>query len=110
MAKRAFKKIQEGLLEALSIAKGEADPSTYRIYVPKDVDVRKIRKKFGLTQQAFAQRFGFNTARLRDWEQGRSHPDGALRAYLLVIEHNPDAVTEALQVVPKAKGRRRAAA
>jgi len=110
MSKRAFSKIQAGLMEALSIAKGEADPSTYRIHVPKEVNVRAIRKKFDLTQQAFAERFGFNLARLRDWEQGRSRPDGALRAYLLVIERKPDAVTEALQAAPKSRGRRRAAA
>src|SRR6267142_7161655 len=105
MSKRAYEKIRAGLVEALAIARGEADPSTYRIHVPDEVDVKAIRKKFGMTQNAFAQRFGFSMARLRDWEQGRSHPDGALRAYLLVIDRRPDAVREALQVASKPRRR-----
>jgi len=103
MSKRAYEKIRAGLVEALAIARGEADPSTYRIHVPDEVDVKAIRKKFGMTQNAFAERFGFSMARLRDWEQGRSHPDGALRAYLLVIDRKPDAVKEALGAVQKSR-------
>ena len=34
--------------------------------------------------------------RIRDWEQGRSKPDGAVRAYLLVIQREPEAVNRAL--------------
>ena len=47
-------------------------------------------------QVEFAAQFGFNAARVRDWEQGRSHPDGALRAYLMVIDGEPELVREAL--------------
>jgi putative transcriptional regulator len=82
--------------EALAIAKGEADPSTYHVYVPSDVDVRAIRRKLGMTQAQFAERFAFSASRLKDWEQGRSKPDGALRAYLLVIERETEAVVRAL--------------
>lgn len=95
--KRLYDDIAEGLREAISVAKGEADPTTYRIHVPVDVDVKSIRKKVGLTQMQFAAQFGFNPARVRDWEQGRSHPDGAVRAYLMVIDRKPEAVKEALQ-------------
>ena len=97
MAKRrAFDKIAEGLNEAIAIARGEADPSTYRVHVPSDIDVKSIRTKFGLTQAEFAAQFGFAVACVRDWEQHRSKPDGATRAYLIVIERKPDAVKEAL--------------
>lgn len=96
MAKRAFARIKAGLEEAVAIAKGEADPATYRIHVPSDLDVRPIRRKTGLTQAEFAERFGFGLARLRDWEQGRSKPDSALRAYLLVIDREHEAVERAL--------------
>jgi hypothetical protein len=30
--------------EALAIGRGEADPATYNMHVPSDVDARKIRK------------------------------------------------------------------
>lgn len=96
MSKRAFEKIRDGLRDAAAFAHGEADESLYQIHVPADVDVKAIRRKIGLTQTEFAARFGFNAARVRDWEQGRSHPDGAVRAYLMVIDRRPDAVREAL--------------
>jgi putative transcriptional regulator len=81
--------------EAHAIARGEADPSTYRIHVP-NVDVKALRRRLRLSQDAFAERYGFTIAHVRDWEQGRSQPDGAVRAYLLVIEREPEAVTRAL--------------
>jgi putative transcriptional regulator len=86
----------EGVRQALAIAKGELDPSTYVIHVPADIDVKAMRRKLGLSQTAFAKRYGFNPARIRDWEQGRSSPDGAVRAYLLVIKKEPEAVARAL--------------
>lgn len=39
--------------EAVAIAKGEADPATYRVHVPAELDVAGIRKGLGLTQAAF---------------------------------------------------------
>jgi putative transcriptional regulator len=91
-----FKGIKAGLLEAVAIAKGEAEPARV-VYVPGRVDVKAIRKKLHMTQSEFAARFSFNVARVRDWEQGRSQPDSALRAYLLVIERQPKAVQKALK-------------
>ena len=96
MTKRAFDKIAAGLRDAIAIAKGEADPSTYRVHVPSDVDVKSLRRRLGLSQEEFAQRYGFTCARVRDWEQGRSKPDGAVRAYLIVIDREPEAVARAL--------------
>ena len=95
--KRLFDDIAKRLSEAIAIAKGEADPSTYRVHVPAKVDVKAIRKKVGLTQLEFAAQYGLNPARVRDWEQGRSQPDGAVRAYLLVIDRDPEAVKKALR-------------
>ncbi len=97
MARKAFEKIAAGLQSAIDIAEGRAARGSYRVHVPPEVDVRAIRRKLKLTQEEFAQRFGFTAARVRDWEQGRSKPDGALRAYLMVIERNPKAVEKALE-------------
>jgi putative transcriptional regulator len=53
-----------------------------------------IRRKLRMSQDTFAQRFGFTAARARDWEQRRPKPDGAIRAYLIGIER--EAVERAL--------------
>lgn len=89
-------RILEGAREALAIARGELDPASYVIHVPDAIDVKALRQKLKLSQAAFARRYGFNPARIRDWEQGRSKPDGAVRAYLLVIKREPEAVERAL--------------
>lgn len=59
-----------------------------------------MRRALGLTQDEFASRFRIPLGTLRDWEQGKSEPDQAARAYLTVIARNPKAVTEALKTTP----------
>lgn len=83
--------------EGRAIARGEADPTTYRVHVPADVDVRKIRKSLKLSQTQFAARFGLPASTIRDWEQHRRKPEGAARVLLQVIKTEPEAVSRALQ-------------
>jgi putative transcriptional regulator len=82
---------------ARKIARGEANPKTYRVHVPSEVDVQAIRKKLKLSQGAFAVRFGIPAATVRDWEQRRRKPEGAARVLLMVIDKEPEAVSRALQ-------------
>jgi len=96
MAKKAFDKIMAGLEDAEAIAKGTADPATYRVHVPDTVDVKAIRERRGLSQQAFAARYGFSVAAVRDWEQGRRVPEAPARSFLIVIDREPEAVDRAL--------------
>ena len=63
-------------------------------------EVKVMRRALGLTQEEFAERFHIPLGTLRDWEQGKSEPDRAARAYLRVIARNPQAVAEALKPVP----------
>jgi putative transcriptional regulator len=58
--------------------------------------LRRLRKRLGLSQAQFAERFHINLARLRDWEQGRHPPDSVALAYLRVIEHDPEGVARVL--------------
>jgi hypothetical protein len=44
------------------------------------------------------QRFRFDIDTLRHWEQGRRIPEGPTRAYLLVIDREPQAVQKALRI------------
>lgn len=94
--KKRRNRILEGAEQALAIVKGDLDPAAYVIHVPDEIDIKALRRKLRLSQVAFAERYGFNVARIRDWEQGRSAPDGAVRAYLLVIMREPEAVDRAL--------------
>lgn len=82
--------------EALAIARGEADPTAYRVHAPSMVDVKGIRENLGLSQAEFAARFGFSVHTLRKWEQGERQPEGPARVLLMVIKANPQAVEDAL--------------
>jgi putative transcriptional regulator len=59
--------------------------------------VKVMRRALKLTQEEFAARFRIPLGTLRDWEQGKTEPDQAARAYLRVIARNPKAVLEALE-------------
>jgi putative transcriptional regulator len=83
-----------GAHQALAYAKGARDG--FVAHVPEQVDVVAIRTRFGLSQGEFAARFGFKLDALQNWEQGRCRPDGAARAFLRVIEREPEAVLRAL--------------
>jgi putative transcriptional regulator len=96
MSRSVADDIRAGLEQALAIANDTADPAGYRIRVPASVDVRAIRRRLGLTQGQFADRFGFTLAAVRDWEQRRRTPEGAARVFLLVIDREPEAVRRAL--------------
>ncbi|MDR1047389.1 MAG: helix-turn-helix domain-containing protein [Treponema sp.] len=84
--------------EAVAISKGELPEDSYKVHIPAKVDVKSIRERMGLSQAAFANRFGLSVFALRNWEQGKRQPDPAARAYLKVIEKAPQAVTEALSM------------
>lgn len=94
----------EGAKQAVAIMRGEADPSTYRVHFG-EIDVREVRKKTGLTQDGFANTFGFSAGSVRDWEQRRVMPDQAARAYLYVIGQKPDMVRETLAPIYQAAKR-----
>ena len=85
------------LKEAIAWASGE--PVRVRVTnvkVPK-TDVRAVRRKLRLSQSQFAAKFGFQPATLRNWEQGRTQPDGPARVLLAVIARHPEAVEDALE-------------
>jgi putative transcriptional regulator len=84
-------RIIEGLEQAVAWTRGEND----RVRVTL-VEVRDVRQKMGLSQAQFATKFGFPPATLRNWEQGRAHPDAPTRVLLAVIAKHPEAVEDVL--------------
>jgi putative transcriptional regulator len=85
---KAGKRLLRAAGEMRAIARGEARP--VHVHVPPDVDVRAIRRRLELSQEAFASEFAFSIAQIRDWEQGRTRPLEANRAYLLLIDRRPE--------------------
>lgn len=69
-----------------------------RVHAPQPIDVRKLRERTNLSQEAFSVRYGLDLATLRNWEQGRSQPDAAAVALLWTIARNPRAVEESLDM------------
>jgi putative transcriptional regulator len=59
-------------------------------------DVRALRTRLGLSQEAFATRFGFSVDAVRQYESHRRTPSGPARTLLRVIAREPDAVIRAL--------------
>jgi putative transcriptional regulator len=68
----------------------------FRVHVPETVDVKRIRRRLGLSQESFAQTYGFALSAVRDWEQGRRRPERSARILLKIVEKEPEAVTRAL--------------
>jgi putative transcriptional regulator len=66
--------------------------------VPRTITIRRALK---LSQEEFAARYHIPPGTLRDWEQGRSKPDAAARAYLRVIAREPEMVARALEPLPR---------
>jgi putative transcriptional regulator len=93
LGERLIKAAKEGR----AIVRGEADPATYRVHVPAEVDVRKIRSDLKMSQAQFAARFGLSAATIKEWEQNRRKPEGAARVLLQVIKKEPEAVSRALE-------------
>src|SRR5882762_5341702 len=89
--------IVEGLKQAIAWTNGKTDKVRVTLVHVPEVDVRKVRLKMGLSQAQFATKFGFPPATLRNWEQGRSHPDAPTRVLLAVIAKHPDAVEDVLR-------------
>lgn len=80
--------------EALAFAEGEDNGSV--VHIPDEIDTARIRKKINLSQGQFAHYFGVSVRTVQEWEQGRAVPSGAARAFLTVIDREPEAVHRAL--------------
>lgn len=73
-------------------------------YVRVGPDVRAIRERLGLSQEAFAARFHLSLRTVQEWEQQRRVPEGPARVLLQVIEREPEAAARALAGVEMGKG------
>jgi putative transcriptional regulator len=82
--------------DAQPIPRG-TDEELEKLGLHRLVNVKKLRERLGLTQEAFAAAYRIPVGTLRDWEQGRKNPDAPARAYLIVIDRNPEIVAQSLR-------------
>ena len=66
-------------------------------------DVARVRRAEGLTQAAFAKRYGFSPSAVRDWEQGARRPGAAARILLALIQHESAAVLRVIGATMESK-------
>jgi len=57
---------------------------------------RRVRRRTGLTQAAFATRIGVPVDTVRNWEQGKRLPAGPAKALLRILDIAPEAAMAAL--------------
>ena len=95
MKAKDFNELLESLDEARAIRAGKRKPS--RIITFNPVQVKAIRKRLRVSQTQFAHLIGVSAATLRNWEQGRTYPEGAARALLRIAAYRPNTVLEALR-------------
>ena len=90
------REIETALGEVLAHVRGETDLSCRIVDDPAASRIVALRKRFRLSRQKFADRFGLDARALQEWEQGRRIPDRAARVLLTVIDRDPEAVVRAL--------------
>ena len=90
-----FDELLKSLDEARDIKAGKRKPS--RVITFNPLEIKIIRKRLHVSQTQFAHLIGVSAATLRNWEQGRTYPEGAARALLKIAAHRPKAVLEALR-------------
>ena len=61
----------------------------------REIDVRALRERLGLTQEQFALRYALDLDAVRNWEHKRRKPDPAAQSYLRVIARLPEQAGEA---------------
>jgi putative transcriptional regulator len=66
-----------------------------RVTKVKVPDVKAIRRSLKMSQHRFSTAYRIPLPTLKNWEQGRRHPDGPAAAYLLAIKRRPKEILEA---------------
>ncbi|MDQ7781520.1 MAG: NadS family protein [Desulfomonilaceae bacterium] len=91
MDEKLFDELVTSLKEAAAISRGEMAPGRVTEY--PEPDVRRIRKRYALSQEQFANLLGVRVGTLRNWEQGRRSPRGTARVLLRIADKHPEFLT-----------------
>lgn len=94
---KAGQEILQGAQESLDYLRGDKTSGRAHYIINTDIDVKAVRERTNLTQERFAETYGFSLSTLKKWETGNRKPEGAAKAYLMVINERPNVVKRALQ-------------
>jgi putative transcriptional regulator len=78
------------------IAHSKGEKGEVRLFIPKQVDVRKVRERTGLTQNHFAATFSISLGTLRHWERADRKPHGPDLVLLNAVNNAPDILMRRL--------------
>ncbi len=102
MKDKEFQELLNSIDQARDIHREHSRPS--RIFHYEPIEVKAIRKKLKLTQAGFAKLLCISLGTLRNWEQGRTYPEGAATVLLRVAEKDPQAIFKAVHSDSFTKG------
>ena len=85
----------ESMQQAAAHARGRKGRGL-RVTTVELPDVKAIRRSLRMSQHRFAAAYRIPLPTLKNWEQGRRHPDAPAAAYLLAIKRRPKEVMEAV--------------
>ena len=92
MDAKNFERLISSAKEAKEIMAGQKEPS--RKFFIEEPNPKDIRAKLSLTQEKFAALMNISVHTLRNWEQGRRHPEGPARVLLNVVNNHPEVLME----------------
>lgn len=90
---------ESGLSFARKVVERDAHRRRPRWKIPDAEEIKRIRNGIGLSQEAFAERYGLNLDSLRKWEQNRATPEQAAVMVLRMVENSPEDVRRILDDV-----------
>lgn len=90
MDAKNFERLISSAKEAKEIMAGKKEPS--RKFFIEEPNPKDIRAKLSLTQEKFAALMNISVHTLRNWEQGRRHPEGPARVLLNVVNNHPEVL------------------
>ena len=94
MDKKLFNRLITGLEQMVAIEKGELEVPPENIHTFKIPDVKHIRTASKLKQAEFANALGVSVALVQSWETKRRIPNGSSRKLLLILEKQPELISE----------------
>ena len=89
-----YESIMQGLTEAVDYQQGKINVRKTKLII-KPVskfnidDIKRIRKKTGLSQVMFAGSLGVSPKTVEAWENGRNKPEGPSRRLLEIVRDDP---------------------
>lgn len=93
---KGYKRPTEAQIQKWKEEDGDEDFEFSDFRYVRNVNVRALRERLGLTQEEFAKRYRFPLRSVQEWEQGRKRPAAGTMTLLLAISRKPKALADAL--------------